>query len=276
MNEEILKFAFTYYVRQNHPKEWKSYLLPQQENPPYSPEFLLWWETKKSEITDFYLKQAESHIQICYPGHPHYPKNFLDKLETPPLLLFYLGNPIWLHQTGIAVVGARKMTPQSKQWINSELYAYLIETKKIVVSGGARGVDQEAHFQSLRLSLPTIVILPSGIHKMYPATLSEWKDDVLKKGGVFLSEYFPAESMKTFHFIQRNRLIATLAKSVLIVQGEKRSGTLLTAKLSLDLGQNIGVIPGHPMDPAYSGNNELLQWGVSPIVDQQDLRLFCD
>jgi DNA processing protein len=270
INEEIKNFAFAYYVRQQQPKEWKKLYL---EAPPR--EFTFWFRDKKNEVGDYYLRLQESQIQITYPGHTRYPQSFLNSLESPPLLLFYIGNPVWITHSCISVVGSRKMTPQSKNWLNTDLHQYLQQTQKVLVSGGARGVDQESHFQALRLSLPTIIALPSGLHNLYPQELTQWQNDVLKKGGVFISEYFPKEPMRTFHFVQRNRLIASLGKSLLIIQGERRSGSLMTAKLALELGQNIGVIPGHPMDTAYSGNIELLKWGANPIFDWQDLLLFC-
>jgi DNA processing protein len=274
MLSELIYFAFTYYVRQNFPKLWKDYLLNPLKYDELPEDFISWWQLKKREIQVFCEKQKELGIQITYPGCWDYPVCFLEKLEDPPLLLFYLGQPVWLKHKCLAVVGSRKITVQSKKWLEDELWFFLKDTKSVVVSGGARGVDQEAHFQALRSSLPTIVALPSGINKMYPRSLDEWKNDVLAKGGVFISEYLPDEIMKPYHFIQRNRLIATLGTSVLIVQGEKRSGTLLTAKLALNLGQNLGVVPAHPMDTLYSGNLEVLRWGAQPVIDAGDLKLL--
>jgi DNA processing protein len=275
MPNELFYFSMIYYVRQNFPKKWKSFLLKPIESSDLPDDFMSWWQLKKNEIYLFYEKQKELGIQITYPGRWDYPNCFIEKLEDPPLLLFYFGSPVWLNRTCIAVVGSRKMTVQSKKWLEDELHLFLKESKMVLVSGGARGVDQEAHYQSLRLSLPTIVALPSGLNKLYPSSLLDWKVDIIAKGGVFISEYFPDETMKSYHFIQRNRLIATLGSSVLIVQGEKRSGTFLTAKLALDLGQNLGVVPAHPMDSLYSGNQELLRWGVNPIIDNQDLKVLC-
>lgn len=275
MLSELLSFALAYYIRQNLPKQWKNYLLKPMDRDALPDGFLYWWHLKEDEILLFWEKQKKLGVQITYPGRIDYPICFIEKLEDPPLLLFYLGEPVWLNRSCLAVVGSRKMTLETKNWLAKELHAFLSESQLVLVSGGARGVDQEAHYQSLRLALPTVVTLPSGLNKMYPSSLEEWKTDVLAKGGVFISEYFPDEAMKSYHFIQRNRLIATLGSSVLIVQGEKRSGTLLTAKLALDLGQNLGVVPAHPMDALYSGNQELLRWGVTPIMDAKDLKILC-
>lgn len=272
---ELLYFALAFYLRQNFPKQWRNYLLKPIEMDALPEGFETWWQEKRTEVGQFYEKQKELGIHITYPGRFDYPICFLEKLEDPPLLLFYLGEPVWLKRASLAVVGSRKITIQSKKWLENELYTFLHESQLVLVSGGARGVDQEAHYQALRLSLPTIVALPSGLNKMYPSMLEDWKQDVLAKGGAFISEYFPNEVMKTYHFLQRNRLIATLGSSLLIVQGEKRSGTLLTAKLALELGQNIGVIPAHPTDTLYSGNQELMRYGASPIIDAQDLKILC-
>ncbi len=163
------------------------------------------------------------------------------------------------------------MSSITKDWIQQELMGFLKNHDATIVSGGARGVDQAAHFCALRAKRPTFVFLPSGLNKIYPKDLNEWKAEIIKGEGAFISEYWPDEEIKKHYFIERNRLIAALAEVVLVTQGELRSGTMLTAQWALDLGRNIGVLPGHPMDSSFSGNLQLLRSGVPPVMDQQDL-----
>ena len=151
------------------------------------------------------------------------------------------------------------------------LFSFLTMNQVSIISGGARGVDQAAHLCALRAKQPTFVFLPSGLEKMYPAGLSDWQNEILNVGGAFISEYWPSEEIKKHYFIERNRLIASLSDFILVAQGELRSGTMLTAKWAIELGRELGAIPGHPKDSTFSGNLNLIRSGVLPIIDSQDL-----
>jgi DNA processing protein len=182
-----------------------------------------------------------------------------------------MGTPHWTKRPSLGVVGSRKMSSLTKEWMDQELLPFLNRNDVSVISGGARGVDQAAHLCALRAKKPTFVFLPSGLSEIYPRDMVEWKNQILNTGGAFLSEYWPNEKIKKHYFIERNRLIAAMSDFVLIAQGEKKSGTLLTAQWALDLGRDIGVLPGHPMDFHFSGNLHLMRSGVPPVVDSLDL-----
>lgn len=234
-------------------------------------EFLVWWKQEKNRIHDDCYRFNENGIHFTYLGCWDYPSALLSNLDSSPLWLSYLGQPNWFNSCRIAVVGSRKISKFSIDWMNQELVPFLKQSGATVVSGGARGVDQLAHLSALRAKSPTQIFLPSGLNRIYPRELVEWREDVLASGGMLISEYWPDTEIKKYYFIQRNRLIAAMADFVLVIQGEDRSGTLLTAKWALDLGRELGVVPGHPMDSAFSGNLSLLRSGVTPVIDHKDL-----
>ncbi len=234
-------------------------------------DFLEWWQLNCHFITQQCEIFANKSILFTYPGCWDYPEVFLKNLETPPLLLTYVGHPYWSTWPNLAVVGSRKMSLYTKEWINSELFSFLEKNKVTVVSGGARGVDQAAHLCALRAGRSTFVFLPSGLDRIYPRDLREWKNDIINSGGAFISEYWPDEEIKKHYFIERNRLIAAISDCVLIAQGERRSGTMLTSKWALDLGRDIVTVPGHPMDASFSGNLDLIRSGITPVIDRVDL-----
>lgn len=193
-------------------------------------------------------------------------------LPDAPKTLYCLGEPAWLlGAPSVAIVGSRKMTTDTGLWLQTEVFDYLNQVRPLVVSGGARGVDQMAHLQSMRAGLPTIVVLPSGLKNFYPKELHQIKDSVLSMGGCFLSEYLPEEPMKAYHFVQRNRLISALADFVLVAQAELRSGSLLTAKWALNQGKTLAAPPAHPIQMLYSGNISLLRNGAELAADCKDL-----
>ncbi len=212
-------------------------------------------------------------IKLTWPGQLDYPRAF-NFIPEPPMALTYIGEPTWLEQSGLAVVGSREPRFESMQWMDIELKKFVAEGDCVVVSGGARGIDQKAHQLALNLKMPTIVFLPSGLMNLYPKDLGTWQKAILNVGGTFVSEWSLYEPMRKFHFLKRNRLIAGISKLVLVIEAAARSGTGLTAKLAVEQGQGVAVIPGHPLDSHFAGSLELLVAGAAPVVTSGDLQIL--
>ncbi|MEN0058951.1 MAG: DNA-processing protein DprA, partial [Bdellovibrio sp.] len=174
----------------------------------------------------------------------------------------------------LSVVGSREPCYDSLQWMEKELSAFCEEKKPLIVSGGARGVDQKSHGVALRKKHPTVVVLPSGLENMYPGTLLEWVKPVLDSGGCFLSEYAFTQRMHKYLFHHRNRLIAALGEATLLVEARRRSGTLMTANQAVQMGRPVWVVPGHPHDVHFSGSLDLLSEGALMVRDAQDLSMY--
>lgn len=248
------------------------------------------WKTQNSFIQIFFtsskerLEKIQSEIEawLLMPGQScvsyfdsEFPENFLT-LERPPLVLFYRGLPLWRQWPLLSVVGSREMRSFSSDWLDTELKQFILtlESRVGIVSGGARGVDLRSHQISLRMQAPTLAILPSGLERIYPDSFATWAEEIIAQGGCLMSEYLPSQEMRKNHFEARNRLIASLGIITLIVQGQKRSGTMLTAKQCIQNNKVVAIIPGHPTDPAFSGNLNLLREGAFPVMDAQDLTLL--
>lgn len=198
----------------------------------------------------------------------HYPLALRDLADAPPVLsvdgaLDFDSAPV------LAVVGARHSSVASESWMRRFLPA--IAHHCIIVSGGARGIDELAHAIAVGESRPTAVVLPTGLLRPYP---NEWRmkrESVLKAGGAFISEYPPDTEIRSWHFEKRNRLIAALADVVLVVEARSRSGTAITARHAMNLGRGIATLPWFPTDPRGEFCNELLSRGAAPIRDSSDL-----
>lgn len=232
-----------------------------------------------SHLESDYVKQAESEIQnlilqkikFTYPTDVDYPEQFRLMLE-PPLFLEYIGEAVWKKFELIAVVGSRKIHPLTQDWLKSEFQNFLLHKSEIaVVSGGAEGVDQWAHWVSLSISRPTIVVLPTGLGKMYPQTLEAMKETVLKKEGCFISEFPFSWSVKKSHFYFRNRIIAAFGEMCLVAQAQIKSGTFLTVHHALQNGRPILTIPAHPLMTDFSGNLNLLSEGALSVQNYSDM-----
>ncbi len=213
---------------------------------------------------------------ILYPEHPLYPAEFYE-LEKPPPFLSVVGNASVLHAPKrLAVVGSRELSGRTERWLEHHLPSYLKTNDVVIVSGGARGADQAAHLAAIRTGRATAVFLPCGLARLFPADLEEWVKPVLDAGGVFVSAYAPEETVRKFRFEGRNRLIASVSHGVFVAEASRRSGSMMTARISGELGREIGVLPSAPGDLTGQGSLDLMANGATMIRDALDLQVFVD
>ncbi|WP_413290877.1 DNA-processing protein DprA [Bdellovibrio sp. HCB337] len=248
-------------------EELRRYL--RAEEPFFFQEFCESKETLKKEREEI-VRLHDQGVKFTFCGDRLYPPSFVG-MPGAPVFLSYKGHPAWLWGRSLSVVGSRDITALSQRWMEEHLSEFLRQEKAILVSGGARGVDQVAHQLALRNSNPTVVVLPSGLGAIYPQNLEAWQSKVIDGGGCMMSEYPFAEKMKKHFFHDRNRLIAGLGIVTLLIEARRRSGSLLTAHKSLQLGKSVLVVPGHPSDSSHLGNLDLLSEGATPIRDAEDL-----
>lgn len=252
-------------------ESFKKYLLTQN---PQVFDLLKKADSKIKLIDEQKRYQQQKGIETILWGEPEYPGGFYP-LSDAPLLISVLGVPCWGSNHVFSVVGSRDPTLETRQWIEFHLSHFLKSTQFVVVSGGARGVDQLAHNAALRLGLPTMAILPSGLGRIYPLHFSEFAQDIAQSGGCVMSEYPHRMPMNKGHFHHRNRLIAAMGLGTLILQANLKSGTMITANHAAQLGQPVWVVPGHPMDERSAGSLKLISEGATMVRDALDLVMYC-
>lgn len=191
----------------------------------------------------------------------------LEAIPSPPDQLYVVGDPEVL-RGGLAVIGARRATPYGKGC--ARRFARLAAERGIVIiSGGARGCDSEAHRAALDAGMPTVVFLGGGCDCLYPAEHAGLFQSIVDAGGAIVSEQ-PWDFMPMpYTFRLRNRLIAGLAKAVLIVEAGLPSGTFSTADEALAAGREVLVVPGAITSSTSRGANRLMYQGARPIVDDE-------
>jgi DNA processing protein len=175
-------------------------------------------------------------------GEDRYPP-LLRELYDPPALLFYRGELPDRERPLAAVVGTRR--PSSA----AAAQAYDIGREfglagLSVVSGLALGIDALAHRGNIEGGAATVAVLGCGLDRAYPASNRDLARRILETGGVLLGEYAPGEPPYRWNFPARNRIIAGLARGVLIVEAPSHSGALITAQFALDLGRDLMVASG--------------------------------
>lgn len=225
-------------------------------------------ELMNSEKPPFY----ETRLKRLRYGEPNYPAEFMQILD-PPLVLSFLGEPVWMRDK-IAVVGSRQPSQKTLWWLRKELGSILSQNDLVSVSGGAIGVDQLAHQASIDLKMPTIAVLPSGLGNLYPKCFQTMSQDILKNGGCLISEFSDDLAVRKHHFSYRNRLIAALGKVSIVVEAREKSGTLITAHRALEMGRDVFVVPGHPLDESFRGSLQLLKLGAHLLTESNDLSFW--
>jgi DNA processing protein len=168
----------------------------------------------------------------------------------------------------LTIVGSRNHSRYA-----DDIIKYLVSALKgedvIILSGLALGVDGLAHRAALENNLTTIAIPGSGLSDkvLYPREHGRLATEILYSHGALISELSPDTSAAKWTFPSRNRLMAALSDAVLVVEAREKSGTLITARQALELGKNIGVVPGSIFSDFLKGSHALLQDGAMPITE---------
>ncbi|MGE0762017.1 MAG: DNA-processing protein DprA [Bdellovibrionales bacterium] len=219
----------------------------------------------------------QNNVRLCLYSESDYPRVMLDWSHAPQAL-WYLGAPVWNQRPSVAVVGSRNPSTNSAQWMNWRLMQFLKSRPATVVSGGARGVDQLAHWLAIREKIPTVALMPVGLQYRYPPDFFRMEPSILNGGGAILSPFRPDWPLYKANFARRNQVIAALSQITLVVEARRRSGTLLTAKAAINLDRPIGVLPCSPMSAQGLGGLDLLCESEASVLirDDKDLILLWD
>lgn len=196
----------------------------------------------------------------------------LKQIPEPPKKLYVRGNLPDESYIKLAVVGSRRFTPYGKEACR-KLILGLRGYPVCIVSGLALGIDGIAHEAALEAGLPTIAIPGSGLGEMnlYPSSHVNLAKIILEKDGCLLSEYEEKEKAATWTFPKRNRIMAGLSKAVLVVEAEKKSGTMITARLATEYNKDVFAIPGSIFSKTSEGTHLLMRLGATPISSSEEI-----
>jgi DNA processing protein len=194
----------------------------------------------------------------------------LRELYDPPALLFYRGALPDKEKPVAAVVGTRRPSAAASA------QAYRIGREfglagLSVVSGLALGIDALAHRGNVEGGAATVAVLGCGLDRVYPTSNRDLARRVLDSGGVLLGEYAPGEPPYKWNFPARNRIIAGLARGVLIVEAPAHSGALITAQFALDLGRDLLVASAGVASPLGAGTRKLASEGARILERAADM-----
>ena len=194
----------------------------------------------------------------------------LRKLEDPPVLLYVMGElPNMNDRLCVGMVGTRKISEYGRD--SSYKISYeLASAYAVVVSGMALGVDGVCAVGALAAGGSTVAVLGCGLSVVYPKEHAKLMRAIAKKGAV-ISEYPLGERPFGGNFPKRNRIISGLCQGVLIVEGAKGSGALITATKAGEQGRDVFALPGKINESNSEGPNDLIRNGAMAVVSSEDI-----
>lgn len=220
-------------------------------------------------------------IAIVSRDDPGWPPGLL-QLTDAPWALWVRGRLPDPARLTVALVGPRRPSPYGLAMVR-RLASELTGLRFVIVSGGARGVDAEAHRAALIAGTPTVAVLGCGVDVAYPRDHAGLFVEIAA-GGALVSEFPCGTPPLRHHFPVRNRLLAGWGNGVLIVEASFKSGSLITARLALEQNRDVFAVPGPVTSQLSEGTNDLLASGAVVLrgardvvtglrIDEQDLML---
>jgi len=207
-----------------------------------------------------WLNEDNNHLITCRdPGYPA----LLAEIADPPMLLFIHGDPDYLRQPQIAIVGSRN--PSHAGVAQAEDFArFLGHYGLTITSGLATGIDAAAHRGALTTQAGTIAVTGTGLDRVYPACHRELAHQIAANGAL-VSEFPPGTPPRPDHFPRRNRIISGLGLGTLVVEAAVRSGSLITARSAIEQGREVFAMPGSVHNPLAHGCHALIRQGAKLV-----------
>lgn len=236
---------------------------------------------QKDALADTLIELTERHgLRLLTPGRAGWPVDLSDLGPAAPVALWAKGNPELAtssRSSRVTVAGARAVTNYGIHVVH-ELAGQLAAHPRILVSGGAYGVDAETHRVALATRpASTIAVLAGGIDRPYPRAHEPLFHRITDEGGLLLSEAPPGVGPTKARFIARARLLAALGGVTVIPEAGARSGSLRVAVSAYDLGRPVGAVPGPITSAASAGCHRLLAEGVADIItNAKDVEALLD
>jgi len=204
-------------------------------------------------------------------GDEEWPGTRLRSVRPRVKKLYYRGN--WdkaIFDKCLAVVGTRKMTSYGESVVE-RIIPGIVNAGVTIVSGFMYGVDSKAHEVCIESGGKTIAVLGSGLNEFVPKSNDELYTQVLESGGLVLSEYEAEAKSQRWFFPQRNRIVAGLSQATLVIEGGEKSGTLVTAKITLEQKKKVLAVPGRVGSSLGVATNSLIKAGAVLVTSSDEV-----
>lgn len=235
-------------------------------------------ERQPNALRDVLRMTETLDLATLIPGDRHFPASLHDLGERLPFVLWAKGAVSLLAgelTDRFSITGSRAATSYGVH-VAGEIASDLASEEKVLVSGGAYGIDASVHRAALAAGGHTVAVMAGGLDRPYPSGHRELLERIGDLG-LLLSEQPPGAVPTRGRFIARARLVAALSGSTTIVEAAGRSGALLVARQAEELGRVVAAVPGPVTSAASAGTHRLLREHVASLVtDASDLTALLD
>lgn len=201
--------------------------------------------------------------------NPNFPQK-LKQIQAPPKTIYYQGNIELLNTTIISIIGSRKCSKNGEE-ITRKFAKELVKQGITIASGMALGIDTIAHTETLKQGGKTIAVLGNGLYNIFPEENIELYKQIIKQGGLVITEYPNEEKAKSKNFLERNRIVSGISIGILIIEAMKRSGTSVTASYAIEQDKKVFAIPHEINNKNGKGTNELIRKGAILVTKVKEI-----
>ena len=218
---------------------------------------------------ELFARLEQAGVRALTRTSDDYPLRLTRTVDAPPTL-YVKGEADLNAEKAFAIVGSRRCTREGRR-AAQEFAQVLTREGVTVVSGMAMGADSAAHQGAVEAGGPTIAVLGCGPDVVYPPENQLLYEKVLETGGAVVSEYLPGMPPLSSNFPARNRIISGISRGVLIVEGAKHSGAMITVGCALDQGRDVFAVPGSIYSPMSATPNQLIVDGAYPALSPWEI-----
>lgn len=232
------------------------------------------------DIPAYFKKLKDLSVDVISKRDKTYPINLLE-LEDAPCVLYVKGRLKSNDFNTVAIVGTRKMTSYGRKV--ATMFSFELATYGItVVSGLAFGIDAAAHQAVIDAKGHTIAVIASGLDNITPVSNQDLAKDIVKSGGAIISESPLGSQVWRGSFPIRNRIVSGTSRAIIVIEGARKSGTLLSASSAANQGRQVFAVPGQITSQMSAAPHFLIKRGakmvtnVSDILEELDMQLKVD
>ena len=223
----------------------------------------------KSEQTKEIISTIDG-LNIITIYDDEYPERFNALGNSKPVILYAIGDVALLREETMAVIGTRHPGEYTRNVGRRIINKVVKERNLVIVSGLALGCDMIAHEEVLNCNGRTIAVLPSGLNKISPKSNIPLARQIVKTGGLILTEYDPQIEVNRFTPVQRDALVAALSDKVFVLECGIKSGTMHTVKHALKMRKPIAALDSTDSISDFSGNEEILNKSLGIKISNED------
>ncbi len=211
---------------------------------------------------------SEADLEPIARVDPRYPSRLREIDDAPPLI-YVRGAWQPEDEWSVAMVGTRRTTAYGRQ-VAAELSRDLAGHSVTVVSGLARGIDTISHTAALEAGGRSVAVLAHGLDQIYPPENRGLAERIVEQGAL-ITDYPLGTKPRAEFFPRRNRILSGLSLGTVIVEGDYKSGAMITARLAGEQNRDVFAVPGSIYAPQSRGPLSLIRDGARPVTSVEDI-----